>query len=406
MPQKVSPNERCPCGSGQKYKRCCMNADRAAPPSAARATGDSALADAEMLRLTSAVGRRDSHTIAASIELLHPLFRRGGPLESIRFEQSKFSQAFVAAAEELGAPTEERKQALLQKCVEASCTAADARGLFERMEQIRQGGKVSPKAAGALEFWLASTEVALESDDLTFARSPLLIAIAATQAEELTGPAGRVVELVSSLADALQDGSMSVGEVRKHLAEHPEDLVQALEAFPELAASAEAFRGEALAELPALLGGRGALKVLTCDEVCLLTAELARIREKTPDVEAARLEMHDYLDACEITELVLERMRLAAHDPALPARRRKKFGRAELILGGDPAAFLLTAVREHSVEVSSAEHACFTSNPVLEAALEALATHYESLGLLDRAARARRAAAITKDLPTTARRGS
>ena len=28
--QKIGPNDPCPCGSGKKYKKCCMQKDKAA----------------------------------------------------------------------------------------------------------------------------------------------------------------------------------------------------------------------------------------------------------------------------------------------------------------------------------------------------------------------------------------
>jgi hypothetical protein len=102
-------NEPCPCGSGRKYKKCCLEKDeKAARLSASPAARVSSL----FARLPPAIAEEgvaavelDEEGTAAAFDVLEGLLQAGGPLGHVRFDADRFEDALAALGE--GPPPED-----------------------------------------------------------------------------------------------------------------------------------------------------------------------------------------------------------------------------------------------------------------------------------------------------------
>ena len=83
---KIGRNDRCPCGSGKKYKRCCLAEHEAARGAGGPDVGDAGVAQLTMDDLDPATAMRHARRLA---ELLAP----GGALSSIRFGRQSLVDA-------------------------------------------------------------------------------------------------------------------------------------------------------------------------------------------------------------------------------------------------------------------------------------------------------------------------
>ena len=401
MPSKISPNDRCPCGSGKKYKRCCMESDRAAatqPGASAVVAGPTP--DHPAFHLLSALERGDMKGVAASLDLVAPLFEATGPLGSIRFDPERFDVALVDALERFGdADDETRRRQTLKACIRASCDSHQARKLVRRMTALAHAAGLPPATEGALQFWLSTTEASLGSGEEVFLESPLLHVIAGEQADETLDSRHRAASQLRSLVAGLQDRTLSLSDVSRVLEEHGDELAALLETTPELAQFAASSVAKARAHIPRLMKGRAALRVLGMDEFLLLTMELRRLRADHGAGEVFYRALGDHLRDHPLGSVVLARLRLASKDSKLSSAKRDRFLEAGILLEMDPTSFFLSALKEGSFEDSVGENACMDSAASATDAIVALAAHYESLGLHERAARARKAAGIARTLP-------
>ncbi len=79
---KIGRNERCPCGSGKKYKRCCLNRDPLA---------DAASEDLQVI--ADLVESRDDVLGEELLFHLRDLLKPGGLLENLRYNDVRFTRA-------------------------------------------------------------------------------------------------------------------------------------------------------------------------------------------------------------------------------------------------------------------------------------------------------------------------
>ncbi|MGC4118553.1 MAG: SEC-C domain-containing protein [Myxococcales bacterium] len=349
MTTKLSPNDRCHCGSGKKYKRCCLDSDRAADAAAMAPPPAAPSPERKVAELADAYRRNDMAALAESLGLVAALFQAGGPLGAVRFAQEKFDAALAGAVASLRNEPEgdAKREKTLKDCVRGACDVREAKELVHRMDAVLKGGGLPTATVGALKFWLATTEAALAKGDDTFLGAPLMLAIAGAQADEHA---------------------------------RAEELARARE------------------EIPRLLEGRRGLKVLAFDEHLLLTMELSKLRADHGDGDALHQAIAAHFDHHPIAALVLGRLRQGGGDAKLSSSTRDQLARAERLLGVAPALFLLNAIKLESFEATKAELAFTKKGASNDAAMDALAAHYESLGLPDRAARTRQAAAIARAL--------
>lgn len=103
---KIGRNERCPCGSGEKYKRCCLQrleAQRLDAAVPAHATPDIP----------------ELHDILAYVGRLRALVEDGGPLAGLRFDDRAFAAALNAHGEHaIEAHSDDRApwEILMERC--------------------------------------------------------------------------------------------------------------------------------------------------------------------------------------------------------------------------------------------------------------------------------------------------
>lgn len=104
---KVGRNDICPCGSGKKYKRCCLGARDASPR--ARALGESSAADrlavlgVDGLRILAELNEGGQDALVDSrIQRCGELLAPGGPLAHVRFDEEPFRAALEHLVEAAG----------------------------------------------------------------------------------------------------------------------------------------------------------------------------------------------------------------------------------------------------------------------------------------------------------------
>lgn len=120
-------NEPCPCGSGKKYKRCCLGEDRHSgpfvlPPLVRRGRPqgvDPVTAEAAVLAEDVLLSSEPFQLIADGMSVLGELFREGGPLESLRWPWDEFVpvvERFIHRVTEEVEDMEERRARLFDRC--------------------------------------------------------------------------------------------------------------------------------------------------------------------------------------------------------------------------------------------------------------------------------------------------
>lgn len=107
MSSDPSRNEPCPCGSGKKFKRCCIGAERKERSSSALHGKTRSLGRAAELMIE----RRSQ--LPNVLERLGRLMRRGGPLAQVRFDWAKLEPAMAGAI--WSGELDDRREAVLRQ---------------------------------------------------------------------------------------------------------------------------------------------------------------------------------------------------------------------------------------------------------------------------------------------------
>lgn len=120
-------NEPCPCGSGQKYKRCCLGEDRRAdaltlPPLVRRGRPqgvDPVTAEAAVLAEEVLLSPHRFQLISDGMLVLRELFQEGGPLASLRWSWDDFVpvvERHLSRVTHEVEDMEERRDRLFDRC--------------------------------------------------------------------------------------------------------------------------------------------------------------------------------------------------------------------------------------------------------------------------------------------------
>jgi hypothetical protein len=121
-----SRNEACPCGSKQKYKRCCLGASRcsgppgAPPPRRPPPSGvDAATAEAAVLVEELMASPHPLRRISDGMVLLRTMFEEGGPLACLRWSWDELVppvERHIFRVTEEVTDMEERRARLFDRC--------------------------------------------------------------------------------------------------------------------------------------------------------------------------------------------------------------------------------------------------------------------------------------------------
>jgi hypothetical protein len=140
---KIGRNDSCPCGSGAKYKRCCLERDEALRRAA----------DGEASRAASAAAGLDQRILTA----IQPLLK----MARTREEREQAFAIGAVAGEMALIDDPEARAGLLREYVEGAFQGTDlaavergregfraaVRALLEHIEEAPTGGQVSPEAS-------------------------------------------------------------------------------------------------------------------------------------------------------------------------------------------------------------------------------------------------------------------
>lgn len=172
---KPGRNDACPCGSGQKYKRCCLPRLEAGAPLSAP---DGALLDQLLSNAEAVMGHLQS---------LRSMAEAGGPLASLRFDGVAFRQAVahhLPAVEHAAPVADERPwERLLARCAPDLVTPA----WLERAEDhLAAAFARRPDPAEQQALLLARTTLRRgRADNPDVGPPPLVVALFPVQLDEI-----------------------------------------------------------------------------------------------------------------------------------------------------------------------------------------------------------------------------
>jgi Flp pilus assembly protein TadD len=127
--RKVGRNDPCPCGSGKKYKKCCMIKDETLKSGASPDIGE----DTSLAPLDERAERRGPQARAAEIE---NIFRRG--LNCL--DRNEFDRAVKAFRSVLSLdPAHYKALTGLGRCLAETGMREEARKCFEKALEINPG---------------------------------------------------------------------------------------------------------------------------------------------------------------------------------------------------------------------------------------------------------------------------
>lgn len=155
LPLGVMPsrNEPCPCGSGQKYKRCCLGDSRRSggnllsflPPRRGRPTGvDEVTAEAAVLAEDVLHSPDVLRALSDGMVLLREMFREEGPLASLRWSWDEFAPVVERHIYQVTAEVEdmdERRARLFTRCAPELLSPER----LERFEQVLRRTMMEPE---------------------------------------------------------------------------------------------------------------------------------------------------------------------------------------------------------------------------------------------------------------------
>jgi hypothetical protein len=99
-------NDPCPCGSGRKYKRCCIERERpltnAEPDRQLAESADAGLAAAALTSSLRAVVGKDSTALGDRLSRFADLLRASDTLANVRFDDDAFAHAVARSLSRLG----------------------------------------------------------------------------------------------------------------------------------------------------------------------------------------------------------------------------------------------------------------------------------------------------------------
>ncbi|MBI5477690.1 MAG: SEC-C domain-containing protein [Deltaproteobacteria bacterium] len=323
MESRPGRNQPCPCGSGKKYKRCCLAADdearraraaaQPAPPEAQARLSERELltAFAEAARV---VASRDTAALQARLERLGRLFEPGAALGDIRFDAKGFAE--VAQKESLAlqrrppASTDEARSSLFRAAIPRLVSQDLVDRLTGALMEVASARATSPADRAAVCIALAVTEALPPTVKGQAEASPVLEVLFWTQFKEWLALREDLRHRMDHLVADVRQGRLTMSDMLQSLAEDQDRLAAEVAAAPELADLAAKDGERALKRTLKALRGRRPPALLTADEYLWLMAALDPVARSFSPVEAP-----DEAQKRELLESLVRCVREALDEP-------------------------------------------------------------------------------------------
>ncbi len=182
-------NEPCPCGSGRKYKKCCLEKDEKAArvnaSPAARVSSLFARLPPEIAEEGVAAIELGEEGTAAAFDVLGELLQPGAPLDYVRFDDDRFAEALASLGEEPPPEDEEELAKLFRAQIEALADEAHTDAILELLERALVDGGLEREERQAVLVALVTAHMALGQRPRQPRDVPLLQLLFRVQLDEL-----------------------------------------------------------------------------------------------------------------------------------------------------------------------------------------------------------------------------
>lgn len=287
---RLGRNDPCRCGSGRKYKKCCLPADEAgraaerpAPPRPQLSSGDEPCSgfaalpgrrDLEaMLNVAEVLAREDVERLRALLDRFGDLLVQGGPLAHVRFDRARFERILERRGRRSRCDNPEAlRRGLFQAVARELATEEFALRAIDAFYEAASAATLGRDDRTAIHAAILTTQVALEGPG---AREALAFEVLFNvQFEEWVEARARVEREIGRWAKELDAGQLTVDELAARLAPMQEELEAAAEIAPSLFEEAGTFMERALERTRKRFQGRRPPVIFTGDEIVLLLCSL------------------------------------------------------------------------------------------------------------------------------------
>ncbi len=347
-----SRNEPCPCGSKQKYKKCCLGASRRSgspggpPPRRPPPSGvDAATAEAAALVTDMAASPHLFQRVSDGMVLLQTMFQEDGPLACLRWSWDEFIppvERHIFRVTEEVADMEERRDRLFDRCAPDLLSPERV----ERFDQEVRRVLMEPGRTREERFALAVAVLEMRGmprhPPYTHRKHRTVAWLMNAQVSEWVERRGRLKDAVGRALgeDPRASGpQMSARALRREL-EEPDAVMEAIreavEADPLLLEIIGKYEQTLLVSI---LHGRTP-EVLHGEEWLWMTVvlreplRLERERAEAVEVEALLTRLDE-----EVKQAVLTRVEAASRDRSSPPEAQQWFEWAYKLIRASPLAF-------------------------------------------------------------------
>lgn len=159
-------NEPCHCGSGRKYKKCCLAADEDREASLRKATAaigkkESFAAEQAFASLAARVESGDEAALEAAAQEMAGLFSPDGPLGDVRFDPDRFADSVESAMHRTHVQsddTETNRERLFQAVKKGLVTREFLREVRARLNDVLVDSQSSPEEREGAALGLTASE--------------------------------------------------------------------------------------------------------------------------------------------------------------------------------------------------------------------------------------------------------
>jgi hypothetical protein len=186
-------NEPCPCGSGRKYKKCCLEKDEKAArvnaSPAARVSSLFARLPPEIAEEGVAAIELDEEGTAAAFDVLEGLLQPEAPLGHLRFDPDRFAEALTALGEEPPPDEDEALQKLFRAQIDPLADEAQTDIILGELERalVEDGLEQAERQAALVA--LVTTHMVLGQRPRQPRNAPFLELLFRVQLDELMADA-------------------------------------------------------------------------------------------------------------------------------------------------------------------------------------------------------------------------
>ena len=347
--QRIGRNASCLCGSGKKYKRCCLRRDKkasaerlattAAPSAPARSVAPSDRSPAEQQLILSEITQRwppdlTVHLLRAfttggtealfdAFTALPELLEEGGPLDHIRFDP----ELLVQIVDEAGShgfvdPEDDEGAALCQACIPPLSSPALVRSLISDASAIVVKGQL-PRAQLEAAGIAALTTALVPPDD--YASMPALEVVFKVQLAEAQAS---LRSLFRRLGDAFREARSAdlrpTALADKIIAENPA-LLKRISNSPLLRRLVTGHAEIASDRVEKLIEENRLPPMLTVAEVMRLTTWMLLMDAKRKHGDAQNDYSQEQENLTAMVPPIMDRLVKLANDDDLPTKNRAQY---------------------------------------------------------------------------------